>query len=172
MDPAVACFAPRTSAVCRLPFETVGFGAAASEDGLIFLVIGASWRPYRQRFLQQQAGDAASVSQLNDHSLPILVDGERQPAAAVCSAAARSQAMSCRPARGARVGPPLQRVVADEQVLVQLVRCLVQRFGQPAGSVHRICRRPIPPHARHRLPALGWVPLRRPGRRGRRSGAC
>ena len=79
MDPAFGCFAPLTSSVEWRPFDREAFSDAEGANSLIFLLVGASWCPYSQRFLRALDDDAAAVAELNEHYVSILVDGERRP---------------------------------------------------------------------------------------------
>ena len=79
MDPAFGCFAALASPVNWRRFDRDAFTDAEQAGSLIFLFIGAAWCPYSQRFLHGLQADAASVTELNDQYIPILVDGERRP---------------------------------------------------------------------------------------------
>lgn len=79
VDSVFGCFAPLSSPVQWRDFSREAFADAEQGPQPIFLVIGASWCPYSQRFLAEVAADAAATQELNESYVPILVDGERRP---------------------------------------------------------------------------------------------
>ena len=83
IEAGFGCFTPlgrpEGSPVRWRPFTAAAFREAAALDRLMFLVIGAAWCPYSQRFLHWLHNDPVAMALLNDAYVPILVDAEERP---------------------------------------------------------------------------------------------